>query len=226
MGDEFYVGYMPNAPVVLSRRLRVIIALLGAAGLAIAVALVLGQSPFASSKFEWGIYREYTGTIDDLPYPTLATSAGRYLLVAEGKHGLRGYPSGRVTLMGSLIARGDDRMLEVRSGTIHSISGTQVVSSPANLGQVRLRGEIVDSKCYLGVMNPGNGKVHRDCAARCISGGLPAAFVVRDTGQVILLSGLPAKEVLPFVAEPVVVAGELVRQDSVFVLKVSSLRRE
>jgi hypothetical protein len=27
-----------------------------------------------------------------------------------------------------------------------------------------LTGEIVDSKCYLGVMNPGQGKVHRDCA--------------------------------------------------------------
>lgn len=29
-------------------------------------------------------------------------------------------------------------------------------------------------------MNPGNGKVHRDCAARCISGGVPAALVNSD----------------------------------------------
>jgi hypothetical protein len=43
-----------------------------------------------------------------------------------------------------------------------------------------LRGEIVDTKCYLGVMTPGEDKVHRGCAVRCISRGVPPAFLVRD----------------------------------------------
>ena len=45
-----------------------------------------------------------------------------------------------------------------------------------DLDTFTLIGEIVDSKRYLGVMNPGNGKVHRDCAVRCLSGGIPPIF--------------------------------------------------
>jgi hypothetical protein len=83
---------------------------------------------------------------------------------------------------------------------------------------VELRGEIVDSKCYLGVMNPGDGKVHRDCAARCISGGIPPALVARDRdGRVRLVpitgpGGVSINaRVLPYVAEPVFVRGSLFR---------------
>ena len=43
-----------------------------------------------------------------------------------------------------------------------------------------LEGEVVDSKCFLGVMKPGNLKPHRACATRCISGGVPPVFLVRD----------------------------------------------
>lgn len=211
-------------------------ALLLLLGAAVAALLAAGQAPFANSKYEWGEYREYSGVIEAEPYPILFESPAfftggdarrPFLLVAPGKHGLTGVERGKVRLSGALIQRDGTSMLEVQPGSLAREAGpARQDHSPLSLGTVTLSGEIVDSKCYLGVMNPGNGKVHRDCAARCISGGLPAAFVVRDTGQVILLSGLPAKEVLPFVAEPVVVAGELVRQDSVFVLKVSSLRRE
>jgi hypothetical protein len=51
------------------------------------------------------------------------------------------------------------------------------------LGPITVRGELVDSKCYLGVMNPGHGKVHRDCAARCIGGGIPLALVPENVGK-------------------------------------------
>jgi hypothetical protein len=39
--------------------------------------------------------------------------------------------------------------------------------------ELTVHGEIVDSKCFLGVMNPGERVVHRDCAIRCLSGGVP-----------------------------------------------------
>ena len=78
-------------------------------------------------------------------------------------------------------------------------------------------------------MNPGSGKVHRDCAARCISGGIPPALLVRDAqgrGNTILLTnadgGAPHRDILNFVAEPVTVAGELVRHGAVLVLKMDS----
>jgi hypothetical protein len=38
----------------------------------------------------------------------------------------------------------------------------------------------VDTKCFLGVMHPATGKVHRVCAVRCLSGGAPPALLVRD----------------------------------------------
>jgi hypothetical protein len=40
-------------------------------------------------------------------------------------------------------------------------------------------GEIVDSKCFLGVMNPGEGTVHCDCARVCLRGGIPPMLLIR-----------------------------------------------
>jgi hypothetical protein len=56
----------------------------------------------------------------------------------------------------------------------------EMPASPKTLGNFELNGEIVDGKCYLGVMNPGSGKVHRDCAVRCLSGGVPILFATND----------------------------------------------
>ena len=48
-----------------------------------------------------------------------------------------------------------------------------------SLGKQTFVGEIVDSKCFLGVMNPGRLTPHRACAIRCISGGVPPVLLVR-----------------------------------------------
>ena len=37
----------------------------------------------------------------------------------------------------------------------------------------------MDSKCFFGVMNPGEGTVHRDCARVCLRGGIPPMLLVR-----------------------------------------------
>jgi hypothetical protein len=80
-------------------------------------------------------------------------------------------------------------------------------------------------------MNPGEHKVHRDCAVRCISGGVPPAFLARDAAgdaRIILLVGDDAralsKEVLPFVAEPLEISGVLVRTGSTLTLKANPAR--
>jgi hypothetical protein len=52
-----------------------------------------------------------------------------------------------------------------------------------SLGTQTLIGEIVDSKCYLGVMNPGALIPHRACAIRCISGGIPPVLLVRQSDR-------------------------------------------
>ena len=241
MNEDFYVGYSPKAPASLARAVIRIVTGMVTAGLAAGTLLILDQAPFADSKFEYGVYREYSGTIEQWPYPILRTSDSSFLLVAPGKHGLsaavRGLQGKSVGLQGALIERGRDRMLEVLPSSLHEVATTPVraVSQQIDLGFVRLRGEIVDSKCYLGVMNPGNGKVHRDCAARCISGGAPPAFVAGDASggtRVLLLVGSDGRalnrEVLSVVAEPLEISGELVRSGSHLILKAepAQFRRE
>jgi hypothetical protein len=232
MNQDFYVGYVPKMPPELGKWIARIVAGLVVAGLGIGAILIFDQPRFANSNFEYGIVHEYSGLIEEWPYPILRTSDSSFLLVATGKHGLseqvKGLQGKSVALRGTLIERGRDRMLEVVPETLRTIASVAdpKTDEPRALGTVTLRGEIVDSKCYLGVMNPGNSKVHRDCAARCISGGAPPAFVAYDaTGEarVLLLVGADGRqvnrEVLSFVAEPLEITGELVRAGSNLILK-------
>jgi hypothetical protein len=121
-----------------------------------------------------------------------------------------------VRLQGQLIYREGGTMVEIAPGSITALN-TVSANEPTtrDLGPATLTGEIVDSKCYLGVMNPGQGKVHRDCAARCLSGGIPPIFV--SGGEQFLLvdpQGLAlGRDVLrEFIAEPIVVHGKLTQR--------------
>jgi hypothetical protein len=231
MNEDFYVGYIAKAPPNLARHVtRALICLLFFV-IVIAVILVIAQTPFAPAKFEFGIVRDYDGMIDARPYPMLITRAGQYLLVAPGKHGFSatGLAGRRAKLSASLIERAPDSMLEVAR-----VDAQDAMRPPedVSLGAITVTGEIVDSKCYLGVMNPGNGKVHRDCAARCISGGVPPAFIARDaSGQTrtLLLSGADGralhKEILDYVAEPVQISGTISRIGSMLILHASGINR-
>ena len=92
-----------------------------------------------------------------------------------------------------------------------------------------LTGEIVDSKCYLGVMNPGRGKVHRDCASRCVSGGIPPALLT-SSGEIVLMLNRNgnkfAQDALrEFIGEPVVVRGELVQRENMKMVRAINIQR-
>jgi len=97
------------------------------------------------------------------------------------------------------------------------------------MGPVTVRGEIVDRKCYLRVMNPGRTKVHRDCAVRRISGGIPPALATED--GLYLLVGSDGRqlnrEVLALVGETVEVSGTVERSGETLTLKTepAALRR-
>ncbi len=122
-------------------------------------------------------------------------------------------------------------MIEVVPGSVSVFrEGASGQGLPVtSLGRRTLRGEIVDSKCYLGVMNPGFGKTHRACAIRCISGGIPPVLLVRSekTGRATyyLLVGEDGEavneEVLELVALPVEIAGNVEKAGSRLVLKAS-----
>ena len=198
MKDDFYVGYLATTPRNLSRCVcRRIVALAFIVASA-AFLLVFAQRPFAAAAFEFQQYRPYTGVVFTQPYPVVYSDAGpTYLLVNPGKHGALIAP-GRVRLEGARIFRDVGSMAELRPDSVQSTESGAAPPERVVLGHIVLTGEIVDSKCYLGVMNPGEGKVHRDCAARCISGGIPAAFIARDfQGQTQFYAARPRRRARP-----------------------------
>ncbi len=246
--QEFYLGYAPKAPRGLARAVRsLVIALLAITAL-VSMILVFGQHRFAASFFEFGVVREFAGELRAKPYPVLLTGknggtgntppVSSYALVAQGKHGadslVAGLDGQRVKLRGSLIYRDRHYMIEVVPGSIvpDGLPAKEANQTIEDLGRQTLIGEIVDSKCYLGVMNPGQTKPHRECASLCIRGGIPPLFVVRDAGGrevdlwLVSETGQPVnREVLDFVAEPVEITGTVVRDADRLVLKIDRINR-
>jgi hypothetical protein len=235
--DDFYVGYLPSAPASVARRVRAAVVAILALVAGVALLLVAAQRRLDGRLFEFGRTREFRGELWLDPQPTLAVTrpgegagVSRYLLVGPGKHGARelvaGFAGQRVRLRAQLISRGPETALEVEPGSVE-LEGTGALAPAVTaLGTRTLRGEIVDSKCHFGVMNPGEGKSHKDCAIRCISGGAPALLRARDASgetRYFLLAGPDGRalgrELLEFVAEPVEITGSVERHDSVYVLR-------
>lgn len=227
---EFYVGYQAQAPPTVARWVRGMVALLVLGALGVAALAATGQAPFPPKVFEWGQTRTLVGWCEPGPPARLrvrrpgqvavADAWSVYPLVGVGKRGVLGLPAGMVELEGTLIHREGQTMVEVVAGSARALR-TDAPDRPGieDRGRHTLVGEIVDSKCFLGVMAPGSTKPHRACAARCLSGGIPPVLLVRDTGGravYLFLEGpdgrpLPPEAVLPHVAEPVEVTGVLLR---------------
>jgi len=252
VSDEFFVGYLP-VPRETGRRMRSLAVGLVAIAACLAVAVAAATGPFDRATFEYGTEREWKGTLEAAPVPVLIAKAEaapgspfgkliRYPLVAQGKHGagpsIAGFEGVAVRLRGTRIARGETTMLEVVPGTIErDQSPLPADGRPApasaieDLGRGTYTGEIVDSKCFLGVMNPGRLEVHRACAQRCIAGGIPPMLFARDArgreAHLLLVdsSGDPVNDrVLDLVARPVTIDGRLERRDDLFYLYADSWR--
>jgi hypothetical protein len=253
MNDEFYIGWEDRAPAKIGSHVRRSVLFLLLIGMVVASALAAAQRMIGSSVFEWGKVKEFSGIFQSQPYPHLlvqrpGTAGGQrpyssYYLVKPFKFGfdpkvVRHLDGVTVSLKGTLIYRGNQTMIEVVGNSIEPVKASDSGSAkseppePVSLGQQTLVGEIVDSKCYLGVMNPGQLTPHRGCAIRCISGGIPPVLLVRkkDGAPLYFLlvsrEGKPVnKEVLGMVAEPVQIAGEVVRQGDLLILRAASYRR-
>lgn len=246
---EFYVGYQAHAPVGIAARLRrTAIALLLLVVL-VASTVVAAHVRRPSASFEFGSPREFVGQLRTSPCALLdverpgATgalpAASSYPLVRTGKHGaadlVASLDGRRVRLMGTIAHRDARVVIEIVDGSIEELAaGGRAAPAPEGLGRFTLEGEIVDSKCFFGVMNPGELKPHRACAVRCISGGVPPVLCVKDReGRATYLflvapNGEPVNaRVLDYVAEPIEVDGEVVRLGDLFVMHAdpSSYRR-
>jgi hypothetical protein len=252
MNDDFYIGWEPKAASRIGKFVRVVVMLLFVGAISLALAFAVVQHNIGVSVFEWGTVKKFSGILKLEPYPHLlvprpgATDTqnnfSTYYLAAPFKFGLEreklsALDGKNVSLQGTLIYRGYQTMVEALPDSIKvadqqspMLTGTETIP----LGRQTLTGEIVDSKCFLGVMNPGQLLPHRACAIRCISGGIPPVLLVRQTnGAAIYLllvsaDGKPVnQQVLDLVAEPVQITGEVERQGELLILRAdpSTYRR-
>lgn len=252
--SELYVGYLDKSPPRFAAWCRRTVSAVLLLGLALGLILVFAQAPFDEGTYELGIDSELRGLLVERPYPLLlvpdpgTSKLLAYYLVEVGKKGSAGRVAGLdgelVRVTGSLIYSGEQRMVEVHAlERLAREEMTQVEArtlgdlrqdSEIELGRMTVVGEIVDWKCYLGVMKPGRGKPHRACAVRCIGGGIPPVLRVEDrfggVDYFLLVSsdgGSLREEVLDFAAEAVEITGEVTRAGDRLLLHAdpSSYRR-
>ncbi len=244
--DDLFIGWA-KAPAVDRRFLLAAAPLLLGATTGIGWLVAKSLSDPGAGSWQTGATHVVEGVLVAKPYPMLrvADEEAPYgvrtvLIVAQGKctSALRlEAAAGRVVrASGVLIERKDRLMLEVPLSLGKWLTPTTVAAPAAlafvdeqRLGRAELGGEILDSKCFFGVMRPGRGKTHKACAALCIRGGIPPAFWARDgkgRESVLLMTdaggGPLGDEILPLVADPVRVDGEIVRVGDILQLRADA----
>jgi hypothetical protein len=256
VNDDLYIGWMQKAPKSNVHFLRRYIVVVLIAIAIIGSLLALSQNKFGTGTFEYGTLTEVKGIYLQQPVPMLKVIAGKDILgnlsyitiplVGYGKHGAEGVIATletannvslnqrEVTFKGTLLYNDGKTILQVDEHDQPLIQFSKRLASSGLLPVVRelgiqnIKGEIIDPKCYFGVMKPSEGKPHRDCAIRCILGGIPpmlAAKNVHGEANYYLLVGANGEkfntQVQDFVAEPVAIEGRAVQYDDWVVIYVS-----
>lgn len=233
--DEFFLGYASEIPREIRQLLLKFIPLLVISAIAFAIILPLVHSHFNSGKV--GSLEDFEGLLltEPVPHimvPTEDNNYSRYVLSGRGKTAAKAeileHTGQWVKLSGSPVNRNNATLIAAKSAEVIESPATKIVKPEAgkSLGKFSLTGEIIDSKCYLGTMKPGQTKTHRGCAIRCISGGVPPALITHNQqGDEIYLALVDSQgkavneRILDLIADPVKINGEVVQYNNLFVLK-------
>lgn len=205
--NEFYIGWLPAAPDGIATHIRKVVIVLAILVVVGATVLSLLQRKFSTAKFEFGQLTAIKGIYYQFPVPSLKVVSSRnafgqstYItipLVGYGKFGAEGLISELekerkmslneklVTFKGTLLYSDGKTLMQIDKNdsplvAIADPDKRDLAPEIQQLGTMQLNGEILDPKCYFGVMKPGHGKPHRDCAIRCIAGGISPVFWVRN----------------------------------------------
>jgi hypothetical protein len=253
-GAAFYIGWQPKAPASFAKQIKKVLLILFPAAIIVGLVLSSFQKKFSTANFEFGKLTEVKGIYLNSPLPMLKVIAGKdswgnatYItipLVGYGKHGAAtaimqlekekniSFNNKELTLKGTLLYSDGKTLLQINKDdnpviAVDKDAGLSLPSTQKDLGIQKIKGEIIDPKCYFGVMKPGEGKVHRDCAIRCILGGIPPVLkVMNENGEknyylIVGPNGESMNEaVQDFVAEPVEIDAKAVQQDDWIILYV------
>jgi len=223
MKNDFYIGYMPNAPKGIVRFVLAFVVLLFAIMGGISYFLSTSHDHISNGTYEFGELTEVTGVIRMEPVPHIRVLADEngavgknIMLIDFGKFGARNsvekmqkkigsnISDFEVIIRGTLIYQDGFTLMELteKEGALlrHEklVEKTKYQAFPTTMINKTLTGEIVDPKCYFGSMKPGQSKPHLSCAALCISGGIPPVFVVQTpekTAEYYILKGLQGEDI-------------------------------
>lgn len=243
MNKEFYVGWQDGVPIKTRSFLKKMVIATFIIVPILAIVAVASQRQFNDHKFELGKVKEFSGIYYDKPLPMLKVETGDLpegtneyaLLVGFGKFGAEGIiekikekhgeiDGERVQLRGTLIYGADKAMIELteREGSLQKVlERPHMTHKPDRVSNpISLTGEVLDSKCYLGAMKPGEGKIHRSCAALCLSGGVPALFkMINEEGKAdyYVLLGSDGKSInqhlIPYVSKNISIMGQMISEN-------------
>jgi hypothetical protein len=253
---EFYIGWMSAAPDSYVKHLKKVVFILIILVITAGIILALQQKKFSTANFEFGQLTEVKGIYQQFPVPSVkvitqqdAFGHSSYItipLVGYGKFGAEGtiaelekerntsLDKKLVTFKGTLLYSDGKTLLQIdkNDNPLISVSAPNplqnITPEIKELGTVQLTGEILDPKCYFGVMKPGQGKPHKDCAIRCIAGGMSPVFYVRNEkgeANYYLILDVNGKkmndELKDYIADPVSLEAKAVQYDDWVVLYVS-----
>ncbi|MBE9030271.1 hypothetical protein IQ266_11065 [filamentous cyanobacterium LEGE 11480] len=236
--DEFFSGYS-RLPKGIKRFLLKFIPLLFVGVVLFGIFVPRVHDQFNPGKFSRG---QFEGLLVGEPVPHLlvprkgkiesGSQFSRYLLSGFSKSSVPAKVTDQigkwVQIKGAAVHR--------NNLTVVATGGAKPIERPAGaplqpepgvpLGEFSLKGEILDGKCYPGVMKPGQGKTHRACAIRCISGGVPAVFLSHNEQGDPLYFLLAdsngksvSKQVLDLVADPIQITGQVTQYGDLFLIK-------
>jgi hypothetical protein len=242
---------MPKAPKTFARHISIVLLILLPLAVVVGYLLSSSQKKFSTANFEFGKPTTIKGIYINQPVPMLKVfdknnAAITILLVGYGKNGAQtaimelekekniSFKNKELTIKGTLLYSDGKTLLQIskEENPVVAIGATAaafLLPQQKDLGTQKVKGEIIDPKCYFGVMKPGEGKVHRDCAIRCILGGIPPVLkVMNEKGEknyylIVGPNGEKMNEaVQDFVAEPVEIEARAVQQDDWVILYVKN----
>jgi hypothetical protein len=245
--EEFYIGYLDSVPVRTRRALRkfVVAALLLLVGVSAIFAFT--QNTFKNSSFELTTSTKIVGVYHENPYPMIKVQTSKesfknILLLGFGKSSANPYlkkirmevpklSGSTLSIEGNLIYYNGKTLLQITDDEkikfVDKANANLVPKASSMIKNMLLQGEIIDPKCYFGVMKPGKGKIHRSCAVLCISGGIPPVLATTDDNNIseyYLITDLNGaaihKEILPHVGKPSLITGTVVKMEDWYQLRI------
>jgi sulfoxide reductase heme-binding subunit YedZ len=239
---NFYIGWLANTDKASIKTLKRFVFPVTLIGLSFLITFTFSQKKIANSEYKYNEVAEYTGMISNLPFPHILFMKRKddlgnpklevLPLVNVWKFGADSLIANwcktnnncTATIRGTIISRDGVNAMELSGESASFLrsknSIPEINSIPFLIGKQIITGEIIDPKCYLGAMNPGEGKPHRSCAIRCISGGIMPMITYNQNGikKYAVLLGENGekinKEVLDYVAEPIEIKGSLYKYEN------------